>query len=195
MSDVPITESSKDTYGAPKTVLKLYTGIRVDVTEAGQPPMELPDPEAPMDQAQKQRSTAYHSAVLASITETPLKKDTTSEFKLDFENLPAFRDLFDAVTSMTHTIEDLDGEFFGVTTCHLTAPLDHSELSLLRAYCQRLYDDGMIDEHLHCPATGDHGELSVHIWRSQSRYMIPEEEMKRIHRRKPKEHKKGGGAR
>lgn len=176
-------------------VLKLYTGIRVDVTEAGQPPMELPEPDMVMDPAKRERFTAYHGAVLKAVTAAPPKRDTTDLFKSDLKSLDAFRGLSEAVTSMTHTIEDVDGKFFGVTVCQLKRPLEFMEQYALKMYCQSLYDEKLFDEQLSRPASGTHGELSIHIWRDRSHFMLTEEEIARAPWRKPKEHKKGGEAR
>lgn len=178
-----------------ENILRLYTGIRVDVVETGQPPMELPEPDIVMDPAKRERFTAYHGAVLATVTAAPPRRDTTDLFKFDFSGLDAFQGLFDAVTSMTHTIEDVDGKFFGVTACQLKRPLEFMEQYALKMYCQGLYDEKMFDERFSCPASSTHGELSVHIWRDRSRFMLTEKEMEQAPWRKPKDHTKGDSAR
>ena len=178
--------------------LKLYTGLRVDVTEAGAEQsriMELPDPDAWMDETERNRFEAYHSAVLAAITADPPKKDVTSIFKSDFRELGAFREMTDKISSMIHTVEDVDGKFFGVTVCQVKGELEAMEMLVLKEYCRTLHDDGMGIKRLRCAANKSHGELSIRIWRDKSHFMLTEQEVAKAPWRKQRQPKKGGDAR
>ena len=81
--------------------LKLYTSLRVDVTEAGMDdkPMEMPDPDF-MSDAVRERFSTYHSAIQTALTAGPPAADLTSLFQTDFSTLEAFRDLTGKVSSL-----------------------------------------------------------------------------------------------
>ncbi len=196
MSDTHITENNKDAHGyrVPETVLKLYTGIRVDVTEAGHPPVEPPDPDTP-DPAGEGRCAAYRDAVLASISTAAPEKDTTGQFRYDLRDLEPFRGLARNITSMTHTVEAVQGKLFGVTICRSKEPLTPAELSLVKGYCLYLYDKNVLHFELSCPASDFHEKLSVHIRQSEDHTTFTEKGMEQALWHKTKEHKKGGDAR
>jgi len=179
---------------APETVLKFYTGIRVDVAEAGQPLVELPDPDS-TDPAEGGRTAAYRGAVLAFISTAPLKKDTTSQFRYDLRYLEAFWGLARNITAMTHTVESVEGKLFGVTICQFKEPLTPAESSLVKGYCLYLYDKNVLNFELSCPASDLHEKLSVHIRQSEDHTIFTEKGMEQTLRHKTKGHKKGGGAR
>lgn len=180
---------------AQEHTLKLYTALQVDVTEDGQRPMELPDPDTLMNQEERERRTAYHDAILTAITAAPFRKDTTGKFRYDLRNLDAFQRLGENVTSMVHTVEDVGGKIFGVTTCRLKAPLNQAELSLVQGYCLFLYGENIFRRELSCPASGAYGELSVYIGDGENCTILTEKEMKKDLRHKPQHQKKGGDAR
>lgn len=174
--------------------LKLYTGLRVDVSEADGGAMTLPDPDMPTGMANPQ-FRAYHGAVLAAITADPPTKDVTATFTSDFRNLPAFQELAGKISSMIHTVEDVEGKFFGVTACQMKGQVNAMELMVLKEYCRTLHDENTEVKQYRCPANESHGELSVRIWRDRSRFMLTEQEMARAPWRKPRQKNKGGEAR
>lgn len=175
--------------------LKLYTALRVDVAEAGGIPMELPDPDVWIDEAERKRFETYHSTVLAVIQENPPKKDVTALLKSDFEDLAAVQVLGRKIVSVVNTVEDVDGKFFGVSVCRIKGELSMMEELALKEYCRVLHDEGLGVKRFHCPANESHGELSVRIWRDKSHFMLTEQEMERAPWRKPKQKNKGGDAR
>ena len=170
--------------------LKLYTGLRVDVSEAGGSPMELPDPDMPTGMADP-RFRAYHSAVLAAITADLPQNDVTRLFKTDLMTLEALSTTIEKVESMVQTVEDVDGKFFGVTVCRLKSELTVTDMVLLKGYCQILHDEFKEVKRYRCPASESHGELSVRIWRDRSRFMLTEQEMERAPWRKPRQKSRG----
>lgn len=174
--------------------LKLYTGLRVDVSEADGGAMTLPDPDMPTGMASP-RFRTYHSAVLAAIQADPPKNDITYLLKTDFLIQEALRATAEKIDSMVQTVEDVDGKFFGVTVCQLRGELDALDMTLLKGYCQILHDERKEVKQYRCPANEAHGELSVRIWRDRSRFMLTEQEIERAPWRKPKQKTKGGEAR
>ena len=184
------TGMSDDTY-----TLKLYTGLRVDVSEAGRDsPMEMPDPDMPTGMASP-RFRAYHSAVLAAITADPPENNVTSLFKTEFMTQEVLCATAEKVDSMIQTVEDVDGKFFGVTACRIRGELDAFDMTVLKGCCQILHDGSKEVKRYLCPASESHGELSVRIWRDRSRFMLTEQEMERAPWRKPKERSKEGETR
>lgn len=175
--------------------LKLYTPLQVDITEEGQRPIALPDPSTPVDQAERERFTAYHDAILSAITAAPFEEDTIDRFIYDLRNLDEFYGLADTVMSMVHTIEDVDGKIFGTTVCRLKTPLNKAELSLVKGYCLFLYGENIFRSKLSCPASDPHGKLSAFIWCGEDCTILTEKEMEKAPWRKPPQHKKGGDAR
>lgn len=161
------------------TELKLYTTLRVDVTEAGvdqDKPMEMPDPDFVGD-AVEERFTVYHSAIQTVLTAAPLETDLTSLFQTDFSTLEAFRDLTGKVSSLRLGVEDVEGKFFGIAACRLKGNLEDMEFLALKEYCRSLFDEGLGNKAFQCPASPAHGELSVRIWRSKGGFMLTEDEV------------------
>ena len=158
--------------------LKLYTSLRVDVTELGREngTMEMPDPDFVGD-AVRERFSAYHSAIQTALTADPPAADLTSLFQTDFSTLEAFRDLAGKVSSLRLGVEDVEGKFFGTAVCRLNGDLEAMELLALKEYCRSLFDEGLGNKAFQCPASPAHGELSVRIWRSKGGFMLTEDEV------------------
>lgn len=181
-----------------KNRLKWYTTVRVDVVDmrpdAG-PPMQLPDPDVFMDEAERKRFSEYHSAVQTAIAETPVTKDLTSLFKDDFKELDAFRHLANKVCSLTFDVEDVEGKFFGTIVFELQGKLSGLDETILKEYCRCLCDEVLGDGTAHSPFTRTHGDMSIRIWRDRSHFLLTEKQMERAPWRKPKQKGKGGEAR
>jgi len=60
-----------------KNELKLYTNLRVDVSEVGVGSMTLPDPDLVSD-AERDRFTAYHSAIMKSFADKTPETDLSA---------------------------------------------------------------------------------------------------------------------
>ena len=175
--------------------LKLYTPLQVDVTEYGQRPITLQDPDMLTNQTERDQFTEYRDAALAAVTAAPFKKDTTDRFRYDLRNLDAFEGLADNVMSMVHTMEAVDGKAFGATVCRLKTPLNKAELSLIKGYCLFLYGENIFRAELPCPVSSPRGKLSFYIWDGENCTILTEKEMEKAPWRKPQQHKKGGDAR
>ena len=158
--------------------LKLYTSLRVDVTELGREngTMEMPDPDFVGDSV-RERFSAYHNAIQTVLTAAPLETDLTSLFQADFSTLEAFRDLTGKVSSLRLGVEDVEGKFFGTAVCRLNGDLEAMELLALKEYCRSLFDEGLGNKAFQCPASPVHGELSVRVWRSKGGFMLTEDEV------------------
>ena len=180
------------------THLKWYTAVRVDVEDTrpnAEPPMQLPDPDVFMEEAERKRFTEYHGAVLKAITEAPLTKDLTDLFKDDVKHVDAFHGLAAKVRSLTFDVEDVDGKFFGTVVSQYHGRLVGLEDMILKEYCRCLCDEMLRDGTTHSPFARTHGDLSIRIWRDRSRFLLTEHEMERAPWRKPKQKNKGGDAR
>lgn len=162
--------------------------------------MQLPEPDAFMDEAERKRFSEYHSAVQTAIAETPVTKDLTSLFKDDFknvENAEVFQVLADNVCSLTFDVEDVEGKLFATFECGLKGELDVPDEIVLQEYCRCLCDDMLKDGSDFPPLVRKHGTLSIRIWRDRSRFLLTERQMERAPWRKPKPKQKqrGGDAR
>ncbi len=179
--------------------LKLYTNLRVDVSEAGVGSMTLPDPDI-MDGVERERLTTYHGAIMKSFAANPPETDLTDMFKTDFTSIPALQGIAEKISSLRLTVEDVEGKFFGAVICRVNCALTEHESDILSQYSQCLFDGGYGDKTLLCPAAPDHGELSVRIWRSKGGFMLTRAQVEQAPwcRRKPPKHPKrpkGGEAR
>ncbi len=179
--------------------LKLYTNLRVDVSEEGIGTMTLPDPDM-MDGAKRERFTAYHSANMKSFADNTPETDMTDMFKTDFASIPALQEIAEKISSLHLTVEDVEGKFFGAVVCCANCTLTEHESDILSQYSQCLFDEGYADKILRCPAAPDHGELSVRIWRSKGGFMLTRAQVEQAPwcKRKPPKHPKrpkGGDAR
>jgi len=177
--------------------LKLYTTLRVDVDEAGtnHGVMELPDPDAFMDESARERFSTYHRAILDSFAAVSPEKDLTSLFRSDFSGLDAFQDTVSKVSSLRLSIEDVDGKFFGTVICQVNGILDTVEMNILKEYSRGLFDSGLGDRTIQCRANPTHGTLAVHIWRSKSGFMLTEKQVEQAPWRKQSQPKRGGDVR
>ncbi len=179
--------------------LKLYTNLRVDVSEAGGGSVTLPDPDL-VGGAERDRFAAYHRAIMKSFAAETPETDMTDMFKTDFASIHALRKLTEKVSSLRLTIEDVDGKFFGAVTCRASAALTEQETDILTQYSQCLFDEGHGDKTVRCPAASEHGELSVRIWRSKGGFMLTRAQVEKApwRRQEPAKHtkrSKGGEAR
>lgn len=138
--------------------------------------MEMPDPDF-MSDAVRERFSEYHSAIRTALAADPPKTDLTSLFQADFSTLEAFRDLAGKVSSLSLGVEDVEGKFFGTAVCRLNGDLEAIELLALKEYCRSLFDEGLGNKALQCPASPSHGELSVRVWRSKGGFMLTEDEV------------------
>ena len=129
--------------------------------------MEMPDPDF-MSDAVRERFSEYHSAIRTALAADPPKTDLTLE---------AFRDLAGKVSSLCLGVEDVEGKFFGTAVCRLNGDLEAMELLALKEYCRSLFDEGLGNKALQCPASPSHGELSVRVWRSRGGFMMTEDEV------------------
>ena len=138
--------------------------------------MEMPDPDF-MSDAVRERFSEYHSAIRTAFAADPPETDLTSLFQADFLTLEAFRDLAGKVSSLRLGVEDVEGKFFGTAVCRLNGDLEAMELLALKEYCRSLFDEGLGNKALQCPASPSHGELSVRVWRSKGGFMLTEDEV------------------
>lgn len=182
--------------GEKEYMLKLYTDLRVDVTETGPSYISVRQfPDNWMDGVERKRFQCYHSALLDAIRADPPEKDMTAIFKSDFERLPAFSQFAAKISSIAQTVEDVGGKFFGVSLCRVKGRLDDMEMQLLKEYCRALHDESIEVKQYHCPLSKYHDHLDIRIWREKGRFMLTEQEMERAPWRKPKQKNKGGEAR
>ena len=183
-----------------KNRLKWYTAVRVDVVDmrpdAGLP-MQLPDPDVFMDEAERKRFFEYHGVVLQALAKTPITKDLTSLFKDDIKSVDAFHELAAKVCSLTFDVEDVEGKFFGTIVFELQDRLSGLDEMILKEYCRCLCDEMLGDGTIHSPFARLHGDMSIRIWRDRSHFLLTEQQMERAPWRKPKPKQKGkgGGAR
>ena len=138
--------------------------------------MEMPDPDFVSD-AVRERFSEYHSAIQSALAAGPPPADLTGLFQADFSTLEAFRDLAGKVSSLSLGVEDVEGKFFGTAVCRLNGDLEAMELLALKEYCRSLFDEGLGNKALQCPASPSHGELSVRVWRSKGGFVLTEDEV------------------
>lgn len=63
------------------------------------------------------------------------------------------------VASMFPSVEELDGELFGVAVCRISGPLSAGELAELKEYCQRQYNDAWGEDFAQRPRRTRFGDL------------------------------------
>lgn len=98
--------------------------------------------------------------------------------------LMAFFDGSDAVNekviSVFPSVEEVDGELYGVAVCQIRGTLSAGELAELKEYCQCQYNDAWGEGFSQRPRRTEHGELYVSFWQDNSTGILTRNELETV---------------
>ena len=164
--------------------LKLYSRLSGELTAPG---YDGPQPLDGYDLAE------FRTVILQGIEDGRMRSEEERGLMADFDGSDAVNE---KVVSMFPTVEEVDGELYGVAVCRISGTLSAGELAELKEYCQAQYNDAWGEGFAQRPRRTRHGDLHVSFYVDRSDSILTKEEMVAgLPRRAPHRPTRGGDAR
>ncbi len=101
----------------------------------------------------------------------------------------------DKVVSLNITVEEVDGQLYGVALCEVRDFLTQKELGDLVDYCSGQFSDGWGEGFEQRPLKTADGDLYVHFWQSGDKYKIQTKQALAAEKQRQKNNRNRGDAR
>ena len=157
-----------------KTIeLRLYSPLHVEIIDLDQGQKE--SPIAPLEMAEAGDTAAYTDQIFSAIQNLRPQMDARNAFTNGTKSWE--RSLSPKITSLSQSVEKIDGRLYGVAVCQSRVPLGREEVQELKTYCQNEYDMGRQDGYAHCPRQAPHKGLYIHYWQDGGDRMLTRAEL------------------
>lgn len=149
---------------APGQELKLYSRLSGELTMPGCGPQPL----AGYDLAE------FRNVILQGIEDGRMPEEEERGRMAHFDGSDAVNE---KVVSIFPTVEEVDGELYGVAVCRVNGTLSAGELTELKEYCQAQYNDAWGEGFAQRPRRTRHGDLYVGFYVDSSDSILTKEEL------------------
>lgn len=165
--------------------LKLYSRLCGELTE------QEYDNLQPMDGSDL---AAFQDVILHGIEDEQMPEEEERGLMAYFDGSDAVNE---KVVSLFPSVEQVDGELYGVAVCRVIGTLKPEELAELKEYCRSQYQDGWGEGFAQRPRRTEYGNLYVSFWKDDSAGILTKEEMEALGApsRAQRQSKRGGDAR
>ena len=116
----------------------------------------------------------FQTAIRQEVEDTQLAEEAERGLMLYFDGLSA---VDEKVVSFFPTVEEVDGELYGVAVCQIRGTLNPAELEELKEYCHAQYNDAWGEEFAQRPHRTEHGDLYVSFYIDSSDSILAKEEL------------------
>lgn len=169
---------------APGQELKLYSRLSGELTMPGCGPQPLDGNDL----------AEFRTVILHGIEDGRTPEEEKRGLMADFDGSDAVNE---KVVSMFPSVEEVDGELYGVAVCRISGALSAGELAELKEYCQSQYNDAWGEGFAQRPRRTRHGNLHVSFYADSSASILTKEELDtgRLPIRAPRQPKENRGDR
>ena len=150
---------------APGQELKLYSRLSGELTAPG---YDGPQPLDGNDLAK------FRTVILQGIEDGRMPEEEERGLMLYYDG-PS--DVDEKVVSLFPTVEEADGELYGVAVCRINGTLSAGELAELKEYCRCQYNDAWGEEFAQRPRRTRFGDLHVSFYVDSSDSILTKDEM------------------
>lgn len=164
--------------------LKLYSRLSGELTMPGCGPQPLDGNDL----------AEFRTVILQGIEDGRTPEEEERGLMADFDGSDAVNE---KVISMFPSVEEVDGELYGVAVCRISGALSAGELAELKEYCHAQYNDAWGEGFAQRPRRTRHGNLHVSFYVDSSASILTKEELNtgRLPIRAPRQPKENRGDR
>lgn len=150
---------------APGLVLKLYSRLSGKLVMPGYAEPQLLDGSDLVE---------FQAVILHGLEDERKLGEEEQGFMASFDGSDAVNE---KVVSVFPTVEEVDGELYGVAVCHIIGALNADELAELKDHCRCQYNDSWGESFSERPRRTRWGELHVSFYTDNSFSILTKEEM------------------
>ena len=164
--------------------LKLYSRLSGELTMPGCGPQPLDGNDL----------AEFRTVILQGIEDRRTPEEEERGLMADFDGSDAVNE---KVVSIFPSVEEVDGELYGVAVCRISGALSADELAELKEYCQSQYNDAWGEGFAQRPHRTRFGDLHVSFYVDSSASILTKEELDtgRLPVRAPRQPKENRGDR
>ena len=158
--------------------LRLYSPLHVEIIDLDQEQKNQPGEErpiTPLEMAEAGDMAAYTDEIFSAIQTLQPQMDARNAFTNGTKTWD--RSISPKITSLSQSVETINGRLYGVTVCQSRVPLGREEVQELKAYCQNEYDMGCQDGYAYCPRQAPQKGLYIHYWQDGGDRMLTRAEL------------------
>lgn len=149
----------------PGQVMKLYSHLSGKLVMPGYAEPQLLDGSDLVE---------FQAVILHGIEDERALGEEERGFMASFDGSDAVNE---KVVSVFPTVEEVDGELYGVAVCHVIGMLSADELAELKDYCRCQYNDSWGESFSERPRRTRWGELHIGFYTDNSSSILTKEEM------------------